>query len=804
MFNLTPVQMKNIFYLPLLLLIIFGCSQNHTNKITDIIQPINLEEGIEKEVVISDLFYAPSYNLTFSPNENLVIVHDTVNNILKLKAKEGFTGLDLLQFSCDNQQYYIPFKLEPRKKYLFSYKPKGKPKQVNLFGQFNSWDRSSLPMSDDDKNGIFEISIPLDPGRYEYKFFVDRKELIDPQNPVKVPNGLGDYNSVIIISSDNKARLYLHTLNYETDDQLKEYNYYYENHSSGSINESNIVALLDNQIINPTLIKVDGNKITLMFHDDIIEGERLIRIAVKQNGKFSNIQSTRIIDGQPINKKSPQSWYDAIIYSLMIDRFSNGDPTNDNPIKHDSLFSPANYNGGDFQGIINKINEGYFNLLGINTFWISPIVDNTNKAYREYPPPHRYYTGYHGYWPISLQGVEEHFGSLNLAEELINKSHKNKIKVLLDFVAHHVHEENPLWKEHRDWFGDLELPDGRKNLRLWDEYRLTTWFEPYMPSFDYTKSKEALETMTDNAIWWLQETNADGFRHDAVKHVPNEFWRLLTKKLKEKIEVPDQTQVFQIGETFGGFDLISSYVNNGQLNSQFNFNLYDTAIPVFLNPEISFELLDNQMQKTFQVYGVNHLMGNLVSSHDKIRYMAYADGDLEINDGRASEFAWTNPPKVDHPSSYDKLKLHLAYILTIPGVPVIYYGDEIGMTGASDPDNRRMMRFDNDLNEYEKQTFKDVSKIIHFRSDHSALRYGDFLTLQADKNIYAYLRSDLNERILVILNKSEKEQQVNLTLPDIYNIKTANDVISADSFQVKDGSISFAVKGIGYRILKLE
>lgn len=310
--------------------------------------------------------------------------------------------------------------------------------------------------------------------------------------------------------------------------------------------------------------------------------------------------------------------------------------------------------------------------------------------------------------------------------------------------------------------------------------------------------------MTDNAIWWLQKTNADGFRHDAVKHVPNEFWRLLTKKLKEKIEVPDQTQVFQIGETFGGFDLISSYVNNGQLNSQFNFNLYDTAIPVFLNPEISFELLDNQMQKTFQVYGVNHLMGNLVSSHDKIRYMAYADGDLEINDGRASEFAWTNPPKVDHPSSYDKLKLHLAYILTIPGVPVIYYGDEIGMTGASDPDNRRMMRFDNDLNEYEKQTFKDVSKIIHSRSDHSSLRYGDFLTLQADKNIYAYLRSDLNERILVILNKSEKEQQVNLTLPDIYNIKTANDVISADSFQVKDGSISFAVKGIGYRILKLE
>jgi glycosidase len=309
--------------------------------------------------------------------------------------------------------------------------------------------------------------------------------------------------------------------------------------------------------------------------------------------------------------------------------------------------------------------------------------------------------------------------------------------------------------------------------------------------------------MTDNAIWWLKETDADGFRHDAVKHVPNEFWRLLTKKIKEQIEAPREAQVYQIGETFGGYDLISSYVSNGQLSSQFNFNLYDTAIPVFLDEESSFKLLDNQMQKTFQVYGVNHLMGNLVSSHDKIRYLAYADGDLQINDGRASEIAWTNPPKVDNPSSYDKLKLHLAYILTIPGVPVIYYGDEIGMTGASDPDNRRMMRFDNDLNEYEKQMFKDVSRLIHSRSDHSALRHGDFLTLQADENIYAYLRSDMNERILVVLNKSGKDQQVNLTFPSIYNIKSAADIISNDTIPVNENLLSLNINGIGYRILKL-
>jgi len=125
------------------------------------------------------------------------------------------------------------------------------------------------------------------------------------------------------------------------------------------------------------------------------------------------------------------------------------------------------------------------------------------------------------------------------------------------------------------------------------------------------------------------------------------------------------------------------------------------------------------------------------------------------------------------------------------------------MTGAADPDNRRMMRFDNYLNEYEKQTLKDVSRLTHIRKDHSALRYGDFLTLQADKNVYAYVRSDMNERILVILNKSENEQLINLNLPEIYNLSTATDLFTDDTFRINENIISFNVKGIDFRILRL-
>jgi len=207
------------------------------------------------------------------------------------------------------------------------------------------------------------------------------------------------------------------------------------------------------------------------------------------------------------------------------------------------------------------------------------------------------------------------------------------------------------------------------------------------------------------------------------------------------------------------------------------------------------------MQKSFQVFGYNNLMGNIMDSHDKIRYMAYADGDLAINDGRASDFAWNNPPKVDDLKSYDKLKLHLAYILTIPGVPVIYYGDEIGMTGSSDPDNRRMMRFGDELNENEKQTFDDVSKLIHIRNERSALRYGDFLTLQADENVYAYIRSDMNERILTIINKNLNQQKLELILPDMYKVSRGKDLVKGQEYDVKNNKLSISVEGIKYLIM---
>lgn len=780
------------------LLLIYSCSGS-VSGIKDIIKPVTVTAGVADSVLVSDLFFSDEYKIKFSGNENVSVSYNPRNEMLYLTPRPDFSGLTLVDFEFGGAKYSIPVYSKVQNKFKFTFRPEKSYKKITLIGSFNGWDRGSLQMTDSDGDGIYDIEIPLEPGRYEYKFYADGEEIVDPRNPETKPNGMGSFNSLFTVPEPDNGKIFLHIDKYEKTGSGISVSYYYENEKSpDGIDYGSLIPLFNNIRIPEDQIKISGGRIIINLNDNQLKGENTLRLAVNKNGTVTNLQSALIIDGKPAGKDNKNfTWYDGIIYSLMTDRFYDGDTSNDKPVVRDSLFPKANYMGGDFKGISEKIIEGYFDSLGVNTLWISPVYDNPDSAYREYPAPHRWYTGYHGYWPISAYGVEEKFGTIDDLKKLISNAHAHNMKVLLDFVSHHVHKDHPYFKEHPEWFGKLELPDGRKNLRLWDEYRLTTWFEPYMPSFDFVDSKEARDTVSANAVWWLKTTGADGFRHDAVKHVPNEFWRELTRKIKKEIDPGRRLGVYQIGETFGSYDLVSSYVNNGQLSAQFNFNLYDTGLPVFLE-NLSFAVLDAEMKKSFLVYGVNNQMGNIMDSHDKTRFMAYADGDLEINQSDAGEIGWSNPPKVDDPANYKKAELFYAYMNTIPGLPVIYYGSEFGMTGAADPDNRRMMRFGNQLSAGEENMLSAVRKIIHIRKNHPALRYGDFLTLKADENVYAFVRSDLNERILVVLNKSDKPQDVTLVLPEFYSAKSFIDLETGEEFSA---SAPLSVSSTGRRIL---
>jgi len=786
-----------------MLVAFFGCVQNE--EITDIIKLVNLTAGKKDSMLVSDMFYSEKYDLEIEDNPNVKVSFDKTKGMIYFTPDMNFSGMTLVDFKFDGEMYSIPVQSNVQRKFKFAYKPEKKYNKLTLFGSFNGWDRGNLPIEDKKGNGIYEVEIPLEPGRYEYKFWGDGEEIVDPNNPSKVPNGFGDYNSVFIVEEPKLGKLFLHIGGKEETNDKFNYRFIYENEKDGSqISDSNLIALLNNQRVPSKNIKIKNGIIEFAFSKLELNGKKLLRTAVSKNGRSTNIQSVFLKDGIPSNNEKDFNWHDAIIYSLMIDRFNDGDKSLNKPVVQDSLFDKVNYMGGDFQGIINKINEGYFDSLGINTIWLSPVYDNPNEAFKESPSPHRWFSGYHGYWPINSYDVEEKFGTLDKLKELVNTAHNHNIKILLDVVANHVHEQHPLFKQHPEWFGELKLPDGRLNLRLWDEYRLTTWFEPYLPKFNFVESKEAIDFMASNALWWLETTGADGFRQDAVKHIPNTFWRTLTRKLKSEYEISRNVDLYQVGETYGSYELINSYVNNGQLNAQFNFNLYDVALPTFIVDSISFGVLNSEIHKSFRVYGVNNLMGNIMDSHDKNRFMSFADGDLEISQWSATEEGWNNPPKVDNPENYKKAELYYAYMNSIPGLPVIYYGSEFGMTGASDPDNRRMMRFGNDLSKYERDMLSNVRNIINVRKNHPALRYGDFLTLLANKNIFAFIRSDMNERVLVILNKSDILQTVELELPGIYNIKSVKDLLTDDKYAAVNNRIEVEMKGGSYKYLILE
>ena len=215
-----------------------------------------------------------------------------------------------------------------------------------------------------------------------------------------------------------------------------------------------------------------------------------------------------------------------------------------------------------------------------------------------------------------------------------------------------------------------------------------------MPTLDYGNQPDAVKMMVDTALYWITNYDFDGFRHDATKHIPNVFWETLTQRLKTEVMIPRYKQVYQIGETFGSRELINSYVSSGQLDAQFDFNLYFDARSAFATDEEGFQQLKSSIDETLDYYGYHSLMGNITGNHDMARFITLASGDVKFNEDQKAA-GWSRQVEITNEVGYKRLMQLQAFLLTMPGIPVIYYGDEIGMPGADDPDNRRPMKFAN-------------------------------------------------------------------------------------------------------------
>ena len=483
-----------------------------------------------------------------------------------------------------------------------------------------------------------------------------------------------------------------------------------------------------------------------------------------------------------------------IMYSLMIDRFFDGNSNNTRKLNSPHVLPKVDYFGGDLEGILAKIKSGFFNNLGINTIWLSPITQNPNDAWGQFTDPYTKFSGYHGYWPIFVTKIDDRFGNEKILRELLSEAHSRDINVILDYVANHMHIDSPTLKEHPDWTTSPVTPDGRPNFELWDEFRLTTWFDKHIPSLDLEKNY-VYEPMTDSALYWMTNFDFDGFRHDATKHIPEVFWRRLTKKIKESL--PGKN-IYQIGETYGSPSLISSYVRNGMLDGQFDFNVYDSFIWSIINKDGSFYNVDKTLQESLRTYGYHNLMGYITGNHDRPRFISLAGGAVSPDEDW-KRAGWKREIGVGDSSSYRYLSILHAFILTIPGVPTIYYGDEYGDPGANDPDNRRWMRFNN-YNELESGVLENFIELSKFRRSSMPLLYGDYIPLSTDDQTLVYMRVYMGKVVIIAINKSNLKRTLDINIPFAINTNkfksSSGKIINSNT-----NSIKIEVEPINYTLL---
>jgi len=698
-------------------------------------------------------------------------------------AWKATTALENLEFYSGDTLFSILIKKSQKQKYELSFEGNDTINLVQAKGEFNSWNPGNSKFINE--GSTWKQTLWLAAGQYQYLFVIDGAETLDPNNTAQVSNGMGGFNSLLKIE-DKSPQPTLSTINYKDDQfQIK------------ALNTDNVIALWQNQKIEISNSTEESNILTIKIPAAAKMQQRtFIRVLGGNSSKVSNDLLIPLEYGQVVSNSKEIVRTDreaSLLYFMIVDRFQDGNPSNNRSLNIPEVHPKADFHGGDIAGVTQKIKDGYFESLGISTIWLSPIVQNPEGKFGLYPSPKTEFSAYHGYWPISFNKIDYRFGNPTELHELVETAHANNMNVLLDFVANHIHNEHPIYKEHPEWATNLYLPDGSLNTERWDDHRLTTWFDTFLPTLDLTKP-EITNMLTDSAVFWINEYDLDGFRHDATKHIPEYFWRTLTRKIKEQVIVANKKQVFQIGETYGSRELTASYINTGELDAQFDFNMYDAALQAFANPTTSFKTLATALKESERYFGSHHLMGNISGNQDKPRFMALADGSVRFDED--SKFAgWNRDIQVVDTTAYAKLNAFMAFNLSIPGIPVLYYGDEIGMTGGNDPDNRRMMRFSNH-NAHEQNTLDNTQKLAQFRRNNLALIYGDLTMLDVTDSTLLFSRNYFEANTYVAVNKSSTEVSIELSTP----AKALTD-LNGTKIQVENNKTIIVIPAYGYKIL---
>jgi alpha-amylase len=474
-------------------------------------------------------------------------------------------------------------------------------------------------------------------------------------------------------------------------------------------------------------------------------GKRMILLAVSFL-LFLSVQNKALAE-----KKEERTWKDENIYFIMIDRFNNGDKTNDFEADPND---PSAYQGGDFKGIMDKLD--YLKSLGTTAIWMTPVVKNEPK-------------GYHGYWTQDFYETEEHFGTKEELKQLVKEAHDRDIKVILDLVVNHTGYHHPWLQDpnKKNWFHpQIEITN-------WDDQQnVENGWLAGLPDLN-TENPETRNYLLDVAQFWIKETDIDGYRLDTVKHVPKDFWKEFSQKVHEA--KPD---FYLIGEVWHDDPRYIAEYNKAGIESFVDYPLFNEMVRAFRESGQPLSELQAVWERNKYYYKNPYTLGNFIDNHDNIRFV------------REALLKQENPEI--------RLKLALTYLYTAPGIPILYQGTEHMMDGAQDPDNRRMMDF-----KQNKKMESFTAKLGKLRQSHPALRRGDFKMVVDDGPKAIFKRTYKGETIYIVFNNDKKSTTINMKDKDLTKHKLVN-LLHDEVIKAKGDKASIQMKSESAQVYLLK
>ena len=616
----------------------------------------------------------------------------------------------------------------------------GAAQSVQLVGE---WDWNT-PLEMNLSNGVWTVDVELTEGLYCYKFVVDGAYIFDPANPERVY--CDDIENSLLRVDDPLRPHYTATL---VDDELR---VTFHPGASGAAHNG-----------TPSVLSSAAW--------DASSSSWVLDLTTLDDGKHTLHVEGADLDGNIAHDlllpfwRGPHAefvWEDALIYMIMTDRFVNGNESNDG--SPSAAAQGADWQGGDFAGVTAMIESGYFADLGVNALWLTPFNTAATGTGKAADGVHDV-SAYHGYWPVEARGVDPRLGTPEELHAMMDAAHDAGLRVMMDFVVNHVHEDHDYFQNNSEWF-NTGCICGQANCD-WTEHRLDCQFTAYMPDVNW-KNRQASEQFIADALWWIETFGLDGVRVDAVKHVENLAVANLVAQINQRFETVG-TDIYLKGETAMGwsghslednqaqYGAINAYMGPDGLDGQADFVLYHAVVDnVFVSGNENYQHLDYWTNRSQDQYTPGSLMVPYVGSHDVPRLTSRAD--TGTNDAYNQWAEDGLPGQPGDASTYHAALQAYGWLLTTPGAPLLYYGDEYGEYGGADPDNRHMYRNETEWSENEASLYENISQLGQLRSESIALRQGMYSTRLAMTNLLVYNMTHGDQTMSVVLNRGGPTQ----------------------------------------------